>query len=81
IVARWRDEEGLFEGDEYLRVEKEEEMQVLMRTLLHDSELGERLRTRGPQTIAARHTSSHRVDELFAVAEQLGVLTPEAALS
>lgn len=81
IVARWCDEEGLFRGDEYLRVTTGTEMQVLMRRVLHDDALVERLSTRGPQTIAARHTTRHRVDELFAVAEQVGVMAPKAVAS
>lgn len=80
IVARWCDEEGMFDGDEYLRVQTATEMRVLMRRLLYDAELVERLCSRGPETIAARHTSRHRVDELFAIVEQMGVEAPEAAM-
>lgn len=81
IVARWADEEGLFEGDEYLRVQTEAEMRMAMRELISDPELVERLRARGPETIAARHTCRHRVDELFSIVEELGARAPEAAAS
>jgi spore maturation protein CgeB len=47
-------------------------MKHRLRSILADPELAARLRQEGLRTIAERHTCAHRVDELLAVAEELG---------
>src|SRR5215211_2306699 len=80
ICARWRDTEGLFtKGDDYLTARNGREMVQSLRELLHDPELSRRLAQHGRQTILARHTCTHRVDELLAIAGELGISVEEPA--
>ena len=58
------------EGD-YLVARDGEEMRRHMRAVLEDAELAAELRRRGLETIAARHTCAHRVDELLAIHEEI----------
>jgi spore maturation protein CgeB len=74
VVAGWRDTEGLFtEGEDYLAAADGREMVQCLRELLDSPELARRLAQRGRQTILARHTCAHRVDELLEIASELGV--------
>ena len=74
VVAGWRDTEGLFtEGEDYLAAADGREMVQCLRELLDNPELARRLAQRGRQTILARHTCAHRVDELLEIASELGV--------
>jgi spore maturation protein CgeB len=50
-------------------------MESHLRDVLHDPALARSLRESGLATIAARHTCAHRVDELLAVAGELGLDT------
>jgi spore maturation protein CgeB len=43
-----------------------------MRAVLADSATADELRRNGLETIAARHTCAHRVDELLTIAAELG---------
>jgi spore maturation protein CgeB len=71
ICAPWDDAEGLFREGDYLVARDGEEMRRHMRAVLDDPELAGELRRRGLETIAARHTCAHRVDELLAVHAEL----------
>jgi spore maturation protein CgeB len=74
ISAPWRDDEALFTADEdYLVARDPDEMRRLLRAVLHDRVLAAELAGHGRQTILARHTCAHRVDELFAILAELGV--------
>ena len=74
VSAPWDDVEGLFtRGDDYLVAGNGDEMTRALRTVLRDAELAEELAARGLRTIEARHTCAHRVDELLAVCDELGV--------
>ena len=74
VVAGWRDTEGLFsEGDDYLAVRDGREMVQCLRELLDSHDLCRRLAQHGRQTILARHTCAHRVDELLGIASELGI--------
>ena len=76
VSAPWRDEERLFRvGQDFLMVESGEEAEAAMRRLLHDPEEREALRRSGLETIRARHTCAHRVDELLGI---VAGLRPEA---
>jgi spore maturation protein CgeB len=78
VCSPWDDVEGLFTpGDDYLVARDGEEMRLLVERVLRDRELARRLAQHGRQTILARHTCGHRVDELLAVAAELGL--PAAA--
>jgi spore maturation protein CgeB len=72
ICAPWDDAEGLFRpGRDYLVARDGREMRAQMRTVLRDRELASELRRNGLETIAARHTCAHRVDQLLAICDEV----------
>lgn len=74
ISAPWRDEEGLFRpGTDYLVAKDGEAMRTELRRVLSDADLAASLAAAGLETIRARHTCRHRVDELLQTIERLGV--------
>jgi spore maturation protein CgeB len=74
ISAPWRDDEALFTaGDDHLVARDPDEMRRLLRAVLHDRMLAAELARRGRETILARHTCAHRVDELCEILRELGV--------
>jgi spore maturation protein CgeB len=81
ICSPWEDAEGLFRsGEDYLVAHSGEEMREAMRAVVEDPGLAAQLRQSGLETIRARHTCGHRVDELLAIdAELRGEPAVEAA--
>ena len=90
ISAPWEDSEGLFTaGSDYLVARSGAEMRACMRAVLSDAALAQWLTQHGRETILARHTCGHRVDELLDIAgvpaqerrprvtEEEGVLEPD----
>jgi spore maturation protein CgeB len=76
VSAPWDDAEGLFTpGTDFLVAADGTQMQQHLRDVLHDDDLAQSLRESGLKAIAARHTCAHRVDELLAVADELGLDT------
>jgi len=74
VSAPWDDSEGLFRpGEDFLVARTGQEMARHLDDVLHTPELAASLAARGRETILARHTCSHRVDELLAVAAELGL--------
>jgi spore maturation protein CgeB len=74
ISAPWDDAEELFRaGRDYLVARDGDEMALRLREVLGDAELAADLRRSGLETIAARHTCAHRVDELLEICRELGV--------
>ena len=72
ISAPWDDAEGLFsEGSDYLVARDEAEMTRHLTAVRADPDLREALAASGLETIRARHTCSHRVDELLSIAAEL----------
>jgi spore maturation protein CgeB len=72
ISAPWEDAEHLFRpGVDHLVARNGAQMAVAMRDVLGDPALARSLREHGLETIAARHTCAHRVDELLAVHAEL----------
>lgn len=66
ISAPWEDSEGLFRpGNDYLIARDSREMQQNLRDVLSDTGLALSLIQNGLQTIKARHTCAHRVNELL----------------
>jgi spore maturation protein CgeB len=79
ISAPWDDVEGLFRpGADYLVARNGAEMQRHMRAVRCDTTLASSLATHGLETIRARHTCAHRVDELCAI---VAALTSTPALA
>jgi spore maturation protein CgeB len=80
ISAPWDDAEELFRaGRDYLVARDGEEMALRLREVLDDAGLAAELRRSGLETIAARHTCAHRVDELLEICRELGVAGEVAA--
>lgn len=72
VSAPWSDTEGLFRpGRDFLFAKNGEEMAVHLRALARDPQLRAEFARSGLETILARHTCAHRVDELLAVARAL----------
>jgi spore maturation protein CgeB len=73
VSAPWDDTEGLFRrGRDYLVARDGDEMALRLREVLDDAELAAELRRSGLETITARHTCAHRVDELLEIHRTLG---------
>jgi spore maturation protein CgeB len=72
VSAPWRDAEGLFRpGADYLVAVDGEAMTRHLRALGEDPDLRASLVASGLETILARHTCAHRVDELLAIVARL----------
>jgi spore maturation protein CgeB len=72
VCSPWDDCEGLFRpGQDYLVARDGAEMREAMQAILEFPELAEKLRRSGLETIHARHTCAHRVDELLAIDDEL----------
>jgi spore maturation protein CgeB len=81
ISAPWDDAEHLFRpGRDFLTVRNGEEMKTAMRAVLSDPDLAEELVAAGLETITARHTCRHRVDELLTILADHGTTDIRAAL-
>jgi spore maturation protein CgeB len=73
ISAPWHDSEKLFRpGVDYLVAQTGRQMREHMRAILNDDALVRELATNGLETIYARHTCQHRVDELLDILAGLG---------
>ncbi len=72
LCAPWRDSEALFTpGEDFLQARTPQEMALLMRDLANDAGLRAALAAHGLQTILARHTCMHRVQELLEITKTL----------
>lgn len=73
LSAPWEDAENLFRpGKDFLFAQNGTEMQRLLRDVIEDPELGRDLAASGLETILARHTCRHRVDELLGILGEVG---------
>lgn len=72
VSAPWEDAEHLFRpGMDYLRAADGKEMERHLRALAGDAALRAELARSGLETIRARHTCAHRVDELLLIVAAL----------
>jgi len=71
VSAPWSDAEHLFRDGDFLRAGNGEEMAAHLRALAADPAMRAELAARGLESIRARHTCAHRVDELLAILAQL----------
>jgi spore maturation protein CgeB len=68
ISAPWDDAEGLFRpGTDYLIARDGAEMQQQMQLLLESEDRAQEVAAAGLETILARHTCAHRVEELLQI--------------
>ena len=80
VSAPWEDAEHLFRpGTDFLVANDGDEMTRHLRHLRDDPALHRQLAASGLETILARHTCAHRVDELMAILATLGVKELEPA--
>jgi spore maturation protein CgeB len=72
VSAPWDDAEGLFRpGRDYLVARTGAEMRRHLRAILGDSAMALEFAQSGLETILARHTCAHRVDQLLHIHEQI----------
>jgi spore maturation protein CgeB len=72
ITAPWNDREGLFTpGTDYLAASDGASMRRHLRDVVHDAALAREIAGHGRQTVLAKHTCAHRVDELLAIHRSL----------
>jgi spore maturation protein CgeB len=77
VSAPWQDSEGLFRGgQDYLIARDGAEMTRHLRALQNDPELRASLVASGLETIRARHSCAHRVDELLAILDRVRAPAP-----
>src|SRR5579875_1389186 len=68
VSAPWQDSEGLFRiGRDFLMAQNGQQMEQHLRDVLTDESLAQNLAQSGLETIRARHTCAHRVNELLAI--------------
>lgn len=68
VCSPWEDIENLFTpGKDFLIAHDRREMARCLRDLLHDQAMAATMATHGFETIRARHTCAHRVNELLAI--------------
>jgi spore maturation protein CgeB len=73
VSAPWDDAEELFREGDFLRATNGREMTRLLDEVLRDTELASAVARSGLATILDRHTCAHRVQELLAILERIGV--------
>jgi spore maturation protein CgeB len=74
VSAPWDDIEGLFRpGRDYLLARTGGEAERYLRDVCNDETLAAEIARAGLETIRARHTCAHRVDELLGIAREIGV--------
>jgi spore maturation protein CgeB len=82
VSAWWHDAEHLFTpGEDYLVATNPREMRAHLAALAADAALRQSLAARGLATIQRLHTCAHRVDELFAILQQVRGTTTQEAVS
>ena len=80
VSAPWDDCEHLFRvGDDFLMVRDGAEMTRALNDLKNEPELRATIVRSGLETIRARHTCAHRVDELMSIAERMRAPVLESA--
>jgi spore maturation protein CgeB len=72
VSAPWEDSESLFRvGTDFLMVRSGDEMAAALRRLKNEPELRSSLVESGLTTVQARHTCTHRAEELLSIVEKL----------
>jgi spore maturation protein CgeB len=75
VCAVWDDAEGLFRpGVDFLVARDSEEMTSGLRAIFYAPDLAASLAAKGLETVLARHTCTHRVDELLEILAIVGTM-------
>jgi spore maturation protein CgeB len=77
VSAPWEDVEGLFRPGDFLDSASGHEMRRHLEILDNDPAARRETAARGLETIRARHTCRHRVDELLAALARLDLVAPQ----
>jgi spore maturation protein CgeB len=81
VSAPWHDSENLFRpGTDYLVAVSGEQMRRHLRAILDDAGLAASLASHGLETIRARHSCAHRVDELLQILTTLRSAPPRRSV-
>jgi spore maturation protein CgeB len=82
VSAPWADSEGLFRiGEDFLMVEDAAAMTKALESVRDDSDLRAHMVTSGLETIRARHSCAHRLDELLGIVAQLAAPAIDKAVA
>lgn len=82
VCSPWRDAEGLFRpGEDYLVARSGEHMARLLREVVNDPDLAAGVARSGLETVRARHTCAHRVEELMSIIARVRPRSGQAAVS
>jgi spore maturation protein CgeB len=74
LSAPWNDAEHLFTpGADFQFAQSGKEMKTWMQKVLSDEVFVSGMTAHGLQTIQQKHTCAHRVDELYAICDELGI--------
>ncbi|HZH09060.1 MAG TPA: glycosyltransferase [Microvirga sp.] len=77
VSAPWNDSEGLFNpGSDYLVARDESEMERHLKAIRQDPDLRGSLVESGLAAIRSRHSCAHRAEQLLAILETYGAVTP-----
>jgi spore maturation protein CgeB len=71
VSAPWDDAEGLFRPGDFLWARNGVEMRAHLRALVEDPAMRAEQAARGLETIQARHTCRHRVDQVLGILQEL----------
>jgi len=78
VSAPWCDSEGLFApGRDFLVAENGDAMRRQLARVLNEPDLAAAIADHGRRTVLARHTCTHRVDELLAICRELDLAPKE----
>lgn len=76
ICSPWEDSEGLFtKGKDYISVKNKNEMKQAMKNFSGDRDAALFFASNGLETIRKYHTCSHRIDQLYRICKETGVLS------
>jgi spore maturation protein CgeB len=81
VSCWWSDCERLFRAGDYLSVRTPAQMTAAVRDVLGDAALAASLSNTGRETVLARHTCAHRVDELLSIVARLSAPAMEKELT
>jgi spore maturation protein CgeB len=72
VSARWDDVERLFTpGEDFLMANNPKEMKTHLKDVIFDRELAQQISQHGLNSVLARHTCAHRVDELLEIVREI----------